>query len=469
MNRSGVPINFMTCVPRFNTGEIVTLADQVTGALASIRMDDTSSRRRVFRWLLTTAIVSTPAVANADLSEGCVALGEAMVEHSCFHSTFGPFVSVQGTPGADPMNQTPNVDPVHTEYRVGLPETGQQHVITYSPQRSGSWTVFTGEEIALEVIDVDDDGRKLEPIFEQRSDTGCDALPIARVYRFGADFRYALRLGPTESESVVLVIEYADDFLVSVGRDDDGDGFGRVDDAFISNCTPPAGYAPNTGDCDDSNSDINPQAVELCDDIDQNCNGSVDDVGLQCRTGTGACLVVGELVCTAESAACNARATEPNVEVCNGKDDDCDGVIDQQGDALCTVAEQPRCVRQDFGAFCGCLLDADCGALDSGRVCELDSKSCIDGCSTVAGANGCARNMQCEAEGGTSQGVCVPKPAEDKQTNKRRVSETNNDTGCQCTAAGVTNTNFDAWCGALTVAALAWLTRRNGVESRTHQ
>ena len=30
-------------------------------------------------------------------------------------------------------------------------------------------------------------------------------------------------------------------------------------------------------DCDDSNSSINPQAEEICDDVDNDCNGEVDD------------------------------------------------------------------------------------------------------------------------------------------------------------------------------------------------
>ena len=37
------------------------------------------------------------------------------------------------------------------------------------------------------------------------------------------------------------------------------------------------GYTPRTGDCDDSNPDINPGATEICNDRDDNCNGLVDD------------------------------------------------------------------------------------------------------------------------------------------------------------------------------------------------
>ncbi|PLX08038.1 MAG: hypothetical protein C0596_08375, partial [Marinilabiliales bacterium] len=37
------------------------------------------------------------------------------------------------------------------------------------------------------------------------------------------------------------------------------------------------GTAPNTGDCNDTNNDINPDATEICDNIDNNCNDETDE------------------------------------------------------------------------------------------------------------------------------------------------------------------------------------------------
>lgn len=399
---------------------------------------------------------------RAELADGCVALGEAMVEHSCFHSTFGPFVSVPGTPGKSVTSETPNVDAVHTEYRVGLPVVGQVHLITYGPERSGNWAIFTATDIELELIDERGDGVPL--VFEQRGDTGCDALPIARVFSLKAKQRYTLRLGPAPVTSELLVIEYADDFLVRVGRDQDGDGFGSTVDAFVTNCSPPADFAPNTSDCDDTDPAVHPDAVERCDDVDDNCNGSPDDVGLQCRTGAGACLAVGQFTCDGEAATCNAAPIEPEPESCNGMDDDCDGVIDNNGDALCKEEDKPRCVRRELVAFCGCLLDIDCGELDSGLFCNVEAQRCEEGCSTALGGNGCPEGEVCETEGGISRGVCVPQePTQrpDEQVQQRGLRATSEDEGCQCTLGSSSTSRWQPL-ALLGMFVAAWRRRRVG-------
>ena len=42
-------------------------------------------------------------------------------------------------------------------------------------------------------------------------------------------------------------------------------------------CTRPEGYADQIGDCDDDDSDINPEAIEICDSKDNDCDLLVDD------------------------------------------------------------------------------------------------------------------------------------------------------------------------------------------------
>ena len=60
--------------------------------------------------------------------------------------------------------------------------------------------------------------------------------------------------------------------------DDDGDGYGNNAQAQQS-CEQPEGYILQGGDCADSNSEIFPGQEEICDDLDNNCDGQIDEVG----------------------------------------------------------------------------------------------------------------------------------------------------------------------------------------------
>ena len=60
--------------------------------------------------------------------------------------------------------------------------------------------------------------------------------------------------------------------------DADGDGFGDLtDEGNIQGCSPPSGYVDNRTDCDDSTESISPTAEEICDEVDNNCDGFVDN------------------------------------------------------------------------------------------------------------------------------------------------------------------------------------------------
>ncbi len=71
--------------------------------------------------------------------------------------------------------------------------------------------------------------------------------------------------------------EIDEDPDISWYLDADGDGFGTADDALEPSCEQPTGYVANSADCDDGAEYIYPGALEDCDGIDNDCDGSVDE------------------------------------------------------------------------------------------------------------------------------------------------------------------------------------------------
>ncbi|MGA1840534.1 MAG: putative metal-binding motif-containing protein, partial [bacterium] len=57
-------------------------------------------------------------------------------------------------------------------------------------------------------------------------------------------------------------------------RDADNDGYGDPNNSQ-NNCSQPAGYVPDASDCNDADSNINPGTAEICDGLDNDCDGTV--------------------------------------------------------------------------------------------------------------------------------------------------------------------------------------------------
>jgi hypothetical protein len=70
--------------------------------------------------------------------------------------------------------------------------------------------------------------------------------------------------------------EIDEDLLLEWFLDDDEDGFGIIEESIFT-CTEPSGYVDNGDDCDDTEESIHPEAPEQCDELDNNCDGNIDE------------------------------------------------------------------------------------------------------------------------------------------------------------------------------------------------
>ncbi len=112
-------------------------------------------------------------------------------------------------------------------------------------------------------------------------------------------------------------------------RDQDGDGYGNWFD-FVWDCGRPSGYVGNDDDCDDTDANEHPNQTWYQDsDSDGYSNGTTNT--LSCTRPTGYKVdVYSELLATSGDCNDNNVLIHPNAaETCNGKDDDCDGSVDE--------------------------------------------------------------------------------------------------------------------------------------------
>ncbi|MBK6534025.1 MAG: hypothetical protein IPF99_31955 [Deltaproteobacteria bacterium] len=88
-------------------------------------------------------------------------------------------------------------------------------------------------------------------------------------------------------------------------RDADGDGYGDPG-ARVTGCSAPGGYISNSSDCNDANAAVYPGRAEVCNGIDDNCSGAIDEGnpggGASCSTGN--VCTNGALACVGGSLSC---------------------------------------------------------------------------------------------------------------------------------------------------------------------
>lgn len=197
-----------------------------------------------------------------------------------------------------------------------------------------------------------------------------------------------------------------------------------------------------------------------CDGIDNDCSGVADQdyVPVATACGVGACASTGTTSCVGGKAvdSCVAGAPAASDAICNGIDEDCSGVADEDYVPVATTCSQGACVQTGTTACVdgtvadSCVVDRvdsdDDNVANCEDLCPLQAGELPDGCPESDGTGGMASTTSASANAGADHSI--------------------RGGGLQCSAGGSHRTSGALSWATLVLALLAHRRGRRDVRSR---
>ena len=150
------------------------------------------------------------------------------------------------------------------------------------------------------------------------------------------------------------------------------------------------------GDCDDTDNTVYPEAPELCDGKDNDCNGQIDE-GLECEcTGDADC--DDQNLCTDNTCVAGICQFANNVADCDDgsactEDDICADGVCVPGEAS-DCEDDNVCTDDSCDPAIGCVNTNNVANCDDGSECTVDDV-CVDGACVPGDAPDCDDGSAC--------------------------------------------------------------------------
>jgi len=189
-------------------------------------------------------------------------------------------------------------------------------------------------------------------------------------------------LGMTDSAATFSVYAFMGSFQDAGVGEDFVPGIGTFSQVCVD--LDGDGVTECAGDCDDTDASVFPGAVESCNDVDDDCDGDVDE-GFDADGD-------GWTVCGGDCDDSEPTTNPDCGEVCDGVDNDCDGVVDNgydaDGDGVSSC--DGDCDDADPTVFPG--APETCDGLDNDCDGDVDEGFDVDGDGWTTCAGDCDDN-----------------------------------------------------------------------------